>query len=873
MFMTKVTPMIQQYLEIKEQYRDAILLYRMGDFYEMFFEDAVIGSRELEITLTSRDKHAENPIPMCGVPHHAVDTYIAKLLERGHRVALCEQVEDPRQAKGLVRREVVRVVTPGTIMDSLDGKSPNYLASVYLVGQEFALAFLDFSTADFRVTQSESIEALLEELGRIEPRELLVPDSSEHDLVWWQRQVPGCSVQILEAETFTSANAYRCLLDHFQVHSLEGFGLSNLSLAIRAAGAILIYIQRTQRQAAEHVRSVIPYRRSDYMIIDEVTARHLELFRSWHQGGRKGTLLELLDRTVTAMGGRLLRHWMLYPLKQVEGIETRQNAIVCLRQHEAIRAQVRKELERVYDLERLNSRVAMGSATPRDLAALRRSLQSLPKLKYLLAQLDDQTLSGLTNRLDPLEDVASMLQEALVDSPPLTLVDGGVIRPGYDQELDRLVMLGRDAKSWIAQLETEERQETGIASLKIGYNRVFGYYLEVSKANIALVPDRYIRKQTLVNAERYVTEALKDYETQVLNADEQRIRLEEKLFQNLRSQVARQGERVQASASAVAELDVFAALAEIANRRDYCRPQIDDGTEIFIEEGRHPVVEAAMPAGSFVPNDLYLDNNSQQVVIITGPNMAGKSTILRQVTLIVLMAQMGMPVPATSAKLGMVDRIFTRVGATDELTRGRSTFMVEMQETAHILHQATGRSLIILDEIGRGTSTFDGLSIAWAVAEFLHDWRGSGIKTLFATHYHELTDLAATAPRVKNMNVAVKEWGEKIIFLRKLVKGGTNRSYGIQVARLAGLPLAVVERARDVLRHLEQESMDVEGLPRLRRSSLARQKEPLQLALFQKSEREIRHHLKNLELERLTPLEALNELARLQELAEKESVS
>jgi DNA mismatch repair protein MutS len=868
--MSKVTPMIQQYLEIKESHQDAILFYRMGDFYEMFFEDAIVASRELEITLTSRDKQAEDPIPMCGVPHHAAETYIAKLLEKGHKVALCEQMEDPRQAKGLVRREVVRVVTPGTVLDSLESKSPNYLAAAHWAGENCGLAFLDLSTADFRMTQTESLAWLLEELGRIEPRELLVPQDTERDSNWWHSQLSECRVQVLETESFDFTRAHKRLLDQFQVHSLEGFGVRNSPLAVSAAGAVLSYVQKTQRQAAEHIRRVIPYQRSDYMVIDEVTTRHLELFRSWHHGGRKATLVELLDQTVTAMGGRLLKVWMHYPLIQAEAIDARQDAIVCFREHEAIRAQVRQELETVYDLERLNSRVAMGSATPRDLASLRKSLQSLPRLKYLLGSLEERTLSELTDKLDPLKDVSLLLQEALVDNPPPNLAEGGVIRTGYDEELDRLLSLSREAKKWIARLEADERQKTGITSLKVGYNKVFGYYLAVSKANLASVPDRYIRKQTLINAERYITEELKEYETQVLTADERRIRLEEKLFLALRAKVASQGERIQTTAAVIAQLDVLAALAEVANHRNYCRPRIDDGPEIHIVEGRHPVVEAALPQGNFVPNDVHLDSVSQQVIIITGPNMAGKSTVLRQVALIVLMAQMGAPVPASTARIGVVDRIFTRVGATDELTRGRSTFMVEMQETAHILYQATARSLVILDEIGRGTSTFDGLSIAWAVAEFLHDWQGRGIKTLFATHYHELTDLAATGSRVKNMNVAVKEWGDRIIFLRKLVEGGTNRSYGIQVARLAGLPTEVVERARQVLQHLEQETTDVEGLPRLARSSAGRRSEQLQLGLFQQSGQKLRRRLLNLELEEITPIEALNELARLRELFDEE---
>jgi DNA mismatch repair protein MutS len=865
--LSKVTPMLEQYLRIKEQHRDAILFYRMGDFYEMFFEDAVVAARELEITLTSRDKQAEDPIPMCGVPHHAAESYIARLLERGHRVAVCDQVEDPREAKGLVRREVVRVVTPGTSLGSLDGKTPNFLAAACGDGDNWGLACLDLSTADFRITQTETLARLLEELGRTEPRELLVPHDVDRPGGWWRERLSVPTVQALAPDSFALSRAERRLLEQFHVVSREGCGLDAMPLAVRAAGAILAYVEQTQFQKAEHIRTVTPYRRSEYMIVDEVTSRHLELFRFSYGGGRKGTLLDLLDLTVTAMGARLLRRWMLYPLLEPDAINRRQDAIACLREHEAIRGQLRQELEKVYDLERLTSRVTMGSATPRDLAALRHSLESLPRLKHLLGHLEPPTFSELADRLDPLGDVARLLQEGIVDSPPPNLAEGGVIRTGYNAELDRLLALSRDAKKWIAQLEAAEKQKTGIGSLKVGYNRVFGYYLEVSKANLGLVPDRYTRKQTLVNAERYMTEELREYEVQVISAEERRVRLEEELFRELRLRVAEQGPRIQASAAVVAELDVLAALAEVANRRNYCRPVVDDAHEILIEEGRHAMVEAVLPRGNFVPNDIRLDAQARQVIIITGPNMSGKSTMLRQVALIVLMAQMGMPVPASSAHLGIVDRIFTRVGAADELTRGRSTFMVEMQETAHILHQATNRSLVILDEIGRGTSTFDGLSIARAVAEYLHDWQDVGMKTLFATHYHELTDLAQSRPRVKNMNVAVKEWGDQVIFLHKLVEGGTNRSYGIHVARLAGLPETVVDRAREILRELEQGSTDAEGLPRLARASGGLKGEPVQLTLFRQKERQLRQYLDRLDVERLTPLEALNEIAKLREMA------
>jgi DNA mismatch repair protein MutS len=720
------------------------------------------------------------------------------------------------------------------------------------------------------MTQTDGMPRLLEELGRVEARELLVPQDPDRTENWWRQRVSVASVQMMAGDSFGRSKAERSLLEQFKVVSLEGFGVRDMPLAVRAGGAILGYVQQTQFQKAEHIRRLVPYRRSDYMIVDEVTTRHLELLRSSYGGGRKGTLLDVLDLTVTAMGARLLRHWVLYPLLQPHEINPRQDAIAWLREHEAIRAQVRHELEKVYDLERLTGRVTMGSANPRDLGALRRSLESLPRLKHLLGHLEDGVISQLGDRLDPLGDVARILQEALVDNPPPNLTEGGVIRSGYNGELDRLLTLSRDAKKWIARLEGAERQKTGIASLKVGYNRIFGYYLEVSKANLGLVPDRYVRKQTLVNAERYITEELREYETEVVTAEERRIRLEEDLFRQLRLQVADEGHRIQASAAVVAELDVLAALAEVANRRNYCRPVVDDGPTIAIEEGRHPTVEASVPRGTYVPNDIQLDNESRQVIIITGPNMSGKSTILRQVALILLMAQMGMPVPATSARIGIVDRIFTRVGATDELTRGRSTFMVEMQETAHILHQATPRSLVILDEIGRGTSTFDGLSIARAVAEYLHDWEDLGMKTLFATHYHELTDLASTRPRVKNMNVAVKEWGDQVIFLHKLVEGGTNRSYGIHVARLAGLPASVVERAREILQELERGNTDAEGLPRLARSAARVKNESYQLGLFQQPDRKLGQRLEELDLERLTPLEALNELARLKAMGRGE---
>jgi len=870
--MAKPTPMMQQYLEIKARYPEALLLYRMGDFYELFMQDAVTAARVLEIALTSRDRQAENPIPMCGVPHHAAETYIARLVAAGHKVAICDQVEDPRTAKGLVRREVTRVITPGLVLESqnLAAKEPNYLAAVAMSQRDnrFGLAFLDISTAEFKVAELESEDALTEELSGIAPRELLLCEDEED---MWQHRLRRrlqTVVTALSSDDFDGRRAEERLIGHFRVHSLEGFGIREMSTGIQAAGAILSYLQANHLGSCSHIKRLVPYSRSDYMILDEATVRNLEIFQSTGFRSRKGSLLDVLDKTRTAMGGRKLQRWLRQPLLDLTQISRRQMAVAELTANLVLQTEVLKRLEEVDDIERLNARNGAGTSSPRDLVALKRSLQVLPFVRKALDECSSPRLVDLAGSWDELSDLADLLEATLTDPPPASLASGGVIRPNVNAELDHYVRLSRDAKSWMAEYENAQKRDTKISSLKVRYNKVFGYYIEISRANLSSVPAHYIRKQTLVNAERFITEELKTFETQVLEAEEKRLELEQQLFSELRRTVAGYSERLQKTAENIAELDCLAGLAEVASRNDYCCPQLDHSGSIHIREGRHPVVERFLPEGSFVPNDLDMDQEEQQVLIITGPNMAGKSTILRQAALIALIAQIGSFVPAREANLGLVDRIFTRVGASDDLARGRSTFMVEMQETANILHQATPNSLIILDEIGRGTSTFDGLSIAWAVAEHLHDLNDTGVKTLFATHYHELTELARSRARVKNFNVAVKEWQNEIIFFHKLAPGGTNRSYGIQVAQLAGLPQEVTERAKEILAGLEDGGTGQTPKSRFgkKRAPSIREKETaVQLSLFRPSLEWLRDQILTLDLDRVTPLAALQTLYALKE--------
>ena len=871
--MNDLTPMMRQYLEIKSKYPESLLFYRMGDFYEMFMEDALTASKVLDIALTSRDRQAENPVPMCGVPYHAADSYIAKLVSAGYKIAICDQVEDPKKAKGLVRREVTRVLTPGLTVDNqnLTSNQPNYLAAVSepARGKPVGLACLDISTAEFRVTELDSTESLLEELFRINPKEILLPEESSPE---WTKSVKNRIDPVfthIDEVHFDRRRAQERLIAHFKVHSLAGFGISGMDSAIQAAGAVLAYVEENLFGSCEHIKKIIPYNCSEFMVLDEATVRNLEIFYSSSFQGRKGSLIEVIDHTRTAMGGRKLQQWLRYPLLDLDAINERQEAVAELVAQSEIRAALLGALEGINDIERLNGRNSTGVSSPRDLIGLKKSLQDLPLLHRTISGSQSALLAGIASEWDSIEDLASHLETALCDPPPATLSNGGAIKSGFNPDLDHYIRLSRDAKGWMAEYEAAQRSETGISSLKVRFNKVFGYYIEISRSNLSSAPPHYFRKQTLVNAERYITEELKEFEVQVLEADEKRLELEDRLFSELRQTVSRESGRIQKMADLIATLDCVVSVAEVAAKYDYCRPETGlDGT-IRIQDGRHPVIERFLQEGAFVPNDLELNQQTQQVLIITGPNMAGKSTILRQAALIVLLAQIGSFVPAREARIGIVDRIFTRVGASDDLARGRSTFMVEMQETANILHQATPQSLIILDEIGRGTSTFDGMSIAWAVAEFLHDFGGVGVKTLFATHYHELTELARSRPRVQNFNVAIREWRQEILFFHKLTPGGSSRSYGIQVARLAGLPGEVTERAREILGQLEGGApASASGPPDLKAKGYRSSKpaEPgIQLTLFQKAPDWLRSRILELDPDSMTPISALQTLHGLKE--------
>lgn len=866
--MDRVTPMFQQYLEIKEKYKDSILFYRMGDFYEMFFEDAQVASKILDIALTSRDRDKDSGVPMCGVPYHSAATYIAKLVQQGHKVAICEQVEDPREARGLVKRQVVRVVTPGLVVDpdGLVSEENNYLMGVCPMGDMYGVAILDVSTGEFRLTELSGEKTLLSEGERIRPKELLLPEGSgqREDLAACLRQWSPTLVTYRAASEFSRQHAFSLLCHHFGVRSLEGFGCGGMSAGIMAAGAVLSYAKETQGEELPHVRALRPYLLGDHMVLDEWTRRNLELFENLQDRSRKNTLLEVLDRTMTPMGARALRRWLGYPLLDPQSIGQRLESVEELFRQNGLREMLRKALGGIQDLERLAGRISLGVANARDLVSLKDSLKVLPALKETLGGARSSILAQAGESLDILEDVVQWVESTLVENPPLSPKEGGLIRQGVHPELDEWIRIGKDGKKYIAAMEEKERHRTGIPGLRIGYNRVFGYYLEVTKSQSRLVPPDYIRKQTLVNAERYVNEELKEYELKVLEAEQKRAALEQQLFEELRERVASQVHRIQQTASQLAQLDCLSGLAQVALENRYVRPRIEETRSLRIREGRHPVVEKISTGERFVPNDLELDGDSFHMMVLTGPNMAGKSTYLRQVALIVLMAQAGSFVPASEASIGVVDRIFTRVGASDNLARGQSTFMVEMTETAQILNSASPRSLIILDEVGRGTGTRDGLSIAWAVAEYILDNPRLRSRTLFATHYHELTELALTKERVRNFHMAVKEWDEKVIFLRRVVEGGTNRSYGIQVARLAGLPPEVLERAREILANLEKQELDELGRPRLARTRSrlrSSRVDPRQISLFggaPAGDGGIGEELRKLDVDTLTPLEALN---------------
>jgi len=870
-----LTPMFRQYQEMKRQYPDVILLIRCGDFYEMYGEDAVVGAQAMDIALTAREVRGQK-MPMAGVPYHAIDRYLARLLVAGHKAAIADQMEDPRTAKGLVKRDVTRVITPGTVVEEflLDERSNNFLLAIH-TAKGFGLAVADCSTGEFLVTAVEGEHAtarLLEEITRLQPAEILIPVELREDAEFLAavRARTQAPISTPDVSDYAWETAYQTLTKHFGVASLRGFGCEEMPVAVEAAGLLLRYLQSTQKTTVGQIRSLSTYSLDDYMLLDSSTRRNLELVAALRDGSRLHSLLWVLDQTRTAMGARLLKKWLLAPLVNVDAINRRLDAVAVFREDDMLREGVRDELHGIHDLERLLSRAASGSGNARDLAQLRDSLRVAPRL---LVRLEDASplLSTLVEGADVLPDLCATLTAALVDAPPISVREGGMIRPGYHSELDTLRRASTEGKDWIAALETTERERTGIKSLKVGFNNVFGYYIEVSRANADLTPADFIRKQTLANAERYITPALKEYEALVLGAEDKLKDLEFTLFSTLRAVVTLEADRIQALARLLAQVDVLASFAEVAARNRYRRPVITTGAELTIVNGRHPVVELTTAGERFVPNDAHLDTENDQLIILTGPNMAGKSTYLRQVALITLMAQLGAFVPADEATVGVVDRIFTRVGASDDLATGQSTFMVEMTETANILNNATGRSLVVLDEIGRGTSTFDGLSIAWAVAEYLHEAPGLGCKTLFATHYHHLNELGHSLARAKNFRIAVKEGPDGIVFLRKIVPGGTDRSYGIHVAKLAGLPGEVVERAQQVLHSLEENDEIAERARGLvgRNVTIPPPLPRAQLTLFEITEHPVVEELMAVELDDLTPRQALDMLARLQKKANK----
>lgn len=860
------TPLMRQYLAIKAQHQDAILFFRMGDFYEMFFEDAKVASAVLGLTLTARAHGKAAEVPLAGFPHHALDTYLTKMVRAGYRVAICEQVENPKLAKIVVKREVTEVVTPGTALNDnlLTSRRNNFLLALYLQKKTAGLVQIDFSTGEFMLDELP-LDRLVEVIQDIEPAEIVVPDDQQD----WLRERLSRNFQTVitprEAWHFAFDHAYESLTRHFHTLTLKGFGCDDLVCGICAAGGALSYLKETQKTELAHLTQLHRRSESEFVTIDPATRRNLELVRALRGENQPATLLGVLDQTRTAMGGRKMVQWILHPLRQTAAIRARQDAVAELLADAARREKLASRLRGIGDLERLVAKISLARANARELLTVQQVQERIPELKSLLLQYESTLLQQCSHTLDPLSDLTAELRRALVEDPPLSVTEGHLIRPGYSAELDELRQLATHGKDWIANLQKTERERTGIASLKVGYTKVFGYYLEVTNPNLAKVPDSYIRKQTLVNAERFITPELKEYEERILQAEEKLVALEYELFDKLRQKVALHAAALQENGRALATVDCLLAFAEVAHQQNYVRPLIDDGAVLEIKQGRHPVVEKLLPFGEkFVPNDIYLDDDSHQILIITGPNMAGKSTYLRQVALIVLMAQIGSFVPAAEARIGMVDKIFTRVGASDNLAGGESTFLVEMNETANILNNATSRSLVLLDEIGRGTSTYDGLSIAWAVVEYLHENAKIAARTLFATHYHELIELEKLFARVKNYNVLVKEWGDQVVFLRRIVAGGCDHSYGIHVAQLAGLPAKVIRRAKQVLTTLEQQSLE--------RANLSAEGEPaaagqVQLDIFSQQDQRVRAALLQLDLNNLTPLEAMQQLAHLQKLA------
>jgi len=807
----ELTPMMKQYMETKSQYQDCILFYRLGDFYEMFFEDALTASRELEITLTGKNCGQEEKAPMCGVPYHAVEGYLNRLVAKGYKVAICEQVEDPKTTKGIVKREVVRIVTPGTNLDTqaLDETKNNYIMCIVYIADRYGVSVADISTGDYFVTEIPDSAKLLDEIYRFSPSEIICNEAfymSGVDMDGMKDRL-GITIYSLESWYFDDEVCRKKLLEHFEVSSFAGLGLADYDCGIISAGALLQYLLETQKNSLSNLTHITPYAAGKFMMIDSSTRRNLELCETLREKQKRGSLLWVLDKTKTAMGARTLRKYVEQPLIDKTEIIRRLDAVQELKEQAISREEIREYLSPVYDLERLITKIAYGSANPRDLTAFRSSLEMLPALLYILQEMKAELLKDLAVDLDPLEDLCILVKKAIREDPPIAMKEGNIINDGYNEEVDKLRRAKSDGKDWLAKLENDEREKTGIKNLKIKYNKVFGYYLEVTNSYKEMVPEYYTRKQTLANAERYITPELKELEDMILGAEDKLYALEYELYSEVRDLIASQIERIQKTAKAVAALDAFASLALVAERNNYVRPKINEKGVIDIKEGRHPVVERMIPNEMFISNDTYLDDKKHRISIITGPNMAGKSTYMRQTALIALMAQIGSFVPAKSANIGLSDRIFTRVGASDDLASGQSTFMVEMTEVANILRNATSKSLLILDEIGRGTSTFDGLSIAWAVIEYISDSRLLGAKTLFATHYHELTELEGKIDNVNNYCIAVKEKGDDIVFLRKIVKGGADKSYGIQVAKLAGVPELVIGRAKEIVEELSDEDI------------------------------------------------------------------
>ncbi len=875
--MAELTPMMQQYLKTKEQYPDCILFYRLGDFYEMFFEDAQTASRELEITLTGKNCGMEERAPMCGVPYHAVQGYLNKLVSKGYKVAICEQVEDPKQVKGLVKREVTRIVTPGTNLCVLqeDDKRNNYLMCIAYFAGKIGISVADVTTGDYLLTEVDQNKKLLDEIMKYGPKEIICNDAffvSGVDIEDLKGRL-GISIYPLEPYFFDEDNCRKCLNSHFQTKTLSGLGIEDFPSGLIGAGALLQYLYETQKTSLGHFTHLFPYLTSSYMLLDSSTRRNLELCETLREKQKRGSLLWVLDKTKTAMGGRMLRSWLEQPMIQKEAIENRLDAVDELCRDSVSRDEIREYLGPIYDLERLLGRVSYGTANPRDLIAFRNSLRMLPPIKMVVGDFKSRLLGELTAQLDGLEDLCGLIEEAIEEEPPISSKEGGVIKKGYHEQVDNLRDAKVQGKNWLAQLEEEDRGRTGIKNLKIKYNKVFGYYFEVTNSFKDMVPEDYVRKQTLTNAERYTTSKLKELEDTILNAEEKLFALEYQLFAAVREKIASQIERIQQSAKAVALLDTLTSLSLVAEQNGYVRPKLNEKGTIDIREGRHPVVEKMIANDMFIHNDTYLDNQKHCVSIITGPNMAGKSTYMRQTALIVLMAQIGSFVPAKKANIGLVDRIFTRVGASDDLASGQSTFMVEMNEVANILRNATANSLLILDEIGRGTSTFDGLSIAWAVIEHISNPKLLGAKTLFATHYHELTQLEGKIDNVNNYCIAVKEQGDDIVFLRKIIQGGADKSYGIQVARLAGVPDIVINRAKEIVEQLvdqdiieKVQGINVAVLGTGKAKTRALDEVDLsQMSLFDTiKDEDVIRELMELEITTLTPLDALNTLYQLQ---------